>query len=235
MEQTKTQAQQLAAFAVRVSYQDLSSDVRDQLKIRILDSLGCAFAALGTGPIRACRQQVDEFGRGGNNTLIGGGTATFPYAAFYLTALVRYVDFMDTYLGVTETCHTADNFGSVLAAADYVHSDSQTFMTALALAYQVQSRLTASAPIMAKGFDHTTTLSYSIAAGVSRLLGLDEQQAANAIGICGTDNIGLRDCASRSTLPMERASLVPDGSGLHSRCSSCSARHHWSPHRVRGS
>ena len=139
MGQTKTQAQRLAAFAVHASYHDLSDDVREQLKIRVLDSLGCAIAALGTEPISACRQQVDEFGRGGNNTLIGGGTATFPYAAFYLTALVRYVDFMDNYLGVTETCHTADNFGSVLAAADYAQSDSQTFMTALALAYQVQT------------------------------------------------------------------------------------------------
>ena len=187
----KTQAQQLAAFAVRASYQDLSDEVRDQLKIRVLDALGCALAALGTGPIPVCRQQVDEFGRGGRNTLIGGGTATLPYASFYLTALVRYVDFMDNYLGVTETCHTADNFGAVLAAADYARADSQTFMTALALAYQVQSRITASAPIMAKGFDHTTTLAYSIAAGVSRVLGLDEGQVANAVGICGTDNVGL--------------------------------------------
>ena len=48
-----------------------------------------------------------------------GGSSNPVYAAFWHTALVRYVDFMDNFLAPTETCHSADNFGSVLTAAEY--------------------------------------------------------------------------------------------------------------------
>ena len=41
-----TQAEQLAAFVVRASYDDLSEAARTQLKIRVLDALGCAIGAL---------------------------------------------------------------------------------------------------------------------------------------------------------------------------------------------
>jgi 2-methylcitrate dehydratase PrpD len=37
-----THAEQLAAFVVRASYDDLSATARQQLKIRVLDALGCA-------------------------------------------------------------------------------------------------------------------------------------------------------------------------------------------------
>ena len=42
------------------------------------------------------------------------------YAAFWHTALVRHVDFMDNFLAPTETCHTADNFGPMLTGAPFL-------------------------------------------------------------------------------------------------------------------
>jgi 2-methylcitrate dehydratase len=65
-------------------------------------------------------------------------------------------------------------------------------MTALAVAYQVQCRLSDIAPVRDKGFDHTTLGSYSVAAGLSRVLGLDEGKTANAIAICGSSFNPLR-------------------------------------------
>ena len=53
------------------------------------------------------------------------------------------------------------------------------------MAYQVEAQLTASVPFMAHGFDLTTQLSYSLAAGLSKALGLDDQNTAAALGICG--------------------------------------------------
>jgi len=106
-----TQVEALAKYAARASFADLSAESRRQLPIHILDSLGCCIAALGAGPVQACREQVAEFGGTGPSTLIGGGKANPVYAAFWHTALVRYVDFMDNFLAPTETCHTADNFG----------------------------------------------------------------------------------------------------------------------------
>ena len=58
-------------------------------------------------------------------------------------------------------------------------------MTALAVAYQVEARLTASVPFMSHGFDLTAPLSYSLAAGLSKALGLDEARTAASVGICG--------------------------------------------------
>ena len=58
-------------------------------------------------------------------------------------------------------------------------------MTALAVAYQVQAVLTASAPFMERGFDLTTALPYSVGAGVAKALALDEVKTAAAIEICG--------------------------------------------------
>lgn len=47
-----TMAEQLARFVVQASYEDLSEAAREQLKIRILDSLGCAVGALGSEPVK---------------------------------------------------------------------------------------------------------------------------------------------------------------------------------------
>ena len=70
-----TQVQALARYAARAKFDDLSAESREQLPIHILDSLGCCIAALGAGPIEACREQVAEFGGTGPCALIGGGKA----------------------------------------------------------------------------------------------------------------------------------------------------------------
>ncbi len=62
----------------------------------------------------------------------------------------------------------------------------------MAVAYQVQNRLSEVAPVRAKGFDHTTQGAYAVAAGVSRALGLDDRRTANAIAIAGTSLNALR-------------------------------------------
>src|SRR5262245_26881374 len=187
-----TQAEQMAAFVAGASYDDLSGPARRQLKIRVLDSLGCAVGALGGEPVKLLRAQIDDFGGRPLSTLIGGGWTSPDQAAFYNSALVRYLDFNDSYLARGETCHPSDNLGAALAAAEYARRNGRELMTALAVAYQVQCRLSDVAPVRAKGFDHTTQGSYAVAAGVSKALGLDESRTANAIAICGTAFNALR-------------------------------------------
>src|SRR3984893_342110 len=183
-----TQVETLAKYAARASFADLSAESRRQLPIHILDSLGCCIAALGADPIEACWQQVAEFGGGGPSALIGGGKANPIYAAFWHTALVRYVDFMDNFLAPTETCHTADNFGVALTIADYVGASGRDLMLAVALGYTVQSRLVDHANFMSSGFDHTSQLAFSLNAAAGRLLGLSEQQIANAIAMAAVSD-----------------------------------------------
>jgi len=187
-----TEAERLAEFAVRASYDDLSEAARDQLKIRVLDSLGCAIGAMGAEPVQLVHDEVAEFGPSGACTLIGGGRTAPDRAAFYNGALVRYLDYNDGYLAKGESCHPSDNLSAVLAACEYADRSGRDLMVALAVAYQVQCRLSDEAPVRAAGFDHTTQGSYAVTAGVSRALGLDVAHTANALAISGTAFNALR-------------------------------------------
>jgi 2-methylcitrate dehydratase len=183
-----TQVEALAKYAARASFADLSAQSRKQLPIHILDSIGCCIAALGAGPVEACRAQVADFGGDGPCALIGGGKANPIYAAFWHTALVRYLDFMDNFLAATETCHTADNFGVALTMTDHIGGSGRDLMLAVALSYTVQSRFVDHANFMTRGFDHTTQLAFSLNAAAGRLLGMSEPQIANAIAMAAVSD-----------------------------------------------
>lgn len=187
-----TQVEQLADFVVHARYDALSDNARTTLKVHILDALGCAIGALDGAPTVAIRRLIDEFGGNPLTTLIGGGKTTPDRAAFYNTALVRYLDFNDTYLAKGESFHPSDNLGAVLAACEYAAGSGKDLLTALAVAYQVQARLSEVAPVRVRGFDHTTQGAYAVAAGVARALGLNAEQTAHAIAISGTALNALR-------------------------------------------
>ncbi|MGE5618798.1 MAG: MmgE/PrpD family protein [Sphingomonadaceae bacterium] len=187
-----TMVQELAAFVVRASYADLTQEARLQIRVRVLDSLGCAIGAVGGEPIGMIREQIQDFGGTSRCSMIGADQTAPDRAAFYNGALVRYLDFNDAYLAKGETCHPSDNLGAALAGAEYASRSGRDLMVALAVAYQVQCRLSDVAPVRAKGFDHTTQGAYAVAAGVSKALGLDQEKTANAIAISGTANNALR-------------------------------------------
>jgi len=187
-----SQAEGIAKFACRTKYSDLTVERRERLKVSVLDSLACAVRALGAPPIEACLAQAKEFGGTDTRcTLIGGGQANVVYAAFYNTALERYLDFMDSCFAHGGLCHPSDNLGAVLAVSEYAGRSGEDFLTALAVAYQVETALSAAAPFMVHGFDLTTPLAYSLGAGLSKALGLDEAKTAAAVGICGACGIPL--------------------------------------------
>src|SRR5580692_2697853 len=134
----ESQAQGIAKFAQRITYEDLTPDRRERLKVSVLDSLACAVNARGAPPTVACVEQAKQFGGSDARcTLIGGGKANVVYAAATNTALVRYVDLMDSYLGRVDLCHPSDNVGAVLGqreigllrsarSEDLQHRDSST-------------------------------------------------------------------------------------------------------------
>jgi 2-methylcitrate dehydratase len=182
----------LARFVGARSWHDLSEAAREELKIRVLDALGCALGAMDAPPVRAIRAHLEEFGGRQLCTLIGGGHTAPDRAALYNGSLVRYLDFNDSYFAPGETCHPSDNLGPVLAAAEYAHGSGRELLTALAVAYQVQCRLSDEAPVRAKGFDHTTQGSYAAAAGAAKALRLGEAETANAVAVAGTALNALR-------------------------------------------
>jgi len=187
-----TAVARLARFVVARGWDDLSDAARGELKIRVLDALGCALGALRAPPVYAIRAQMEEFGGRPLCTLIGGGATAPDRAALLNGALVRYLDFNDSYFAPGETCHPSDNLAPGLAAAEYADASGRELLTALAVAYQVQCRLSDEAPVRAKGFDHTTQGAYAAAAGAAKALRLGEAETANAVAIAGTALNALR-------------------------------------------
>ena len=188
----KTQAERMADFVAHATYDDLSIRARHLLKTHVLDALGCAIGAAGAEPIARLRRQVDLFGGHPLATFVGGGQSAPDRVALYNAALVRYLDFNDAFLAPGETCHPSDNVAPVLAASEFAARSGKDFLAALAVAYQVQCRLSEEAPVRAQGFDHTTQGAYAVAAGVAKALDLDAKQTAQAIAISGTANNALR-------------------------------------------
>jgi 2-methylcitrate dehydratase len=182
----------LATFVHNTNYNDLSENAVEQLKMRLLDGLGTAIGAVEGPPVQAIRKMIGDLGGSEMSTLMGGDRTALDRAALYNSALVRYLDFNDSYLAKGETCHPSDNIGSILAAGEYASISGKDYLTALAVAYQVQCRLSDEAPVRDKGFDHTTQGAYAVAAGVSKALELNKEEIANAIAIAGTALNALR-------------------------------------------
>ena len=183
--------EQIAAFAVAARPEDLSAEVRALLKRNILDSLGCAMGALPGKPFIRLRSQFDAYRGPGTCTSIGGGRTSPDQAALYNSGLVRYVDLLDSYMGPGGLCHPADNFGGVLAVAEFADASGEEFMLALAVAYEVACRFTAAVPVMNKGFNHALQLAISLAASCGKLMALTPIEIAHAIAIAATDNVSL--------------------------------------------
>ena len=190
-QETPSVVERIAGFAVAARPEHLTSEIRQLLKRNILDSLGCAIAALSGPPFQSLREQFEEYRAPGRCTLIGGGTTSADQAALFNSGLVRYVDLLDSYMSPGGLCHPADNFGTVLAAAEQSGASGEQFMLALAVAYEIQCRFTGVVPVMAKGFNHAIQLAISTSAGAGKLYGLSAHEIANAIAIATIDNVSL--------------------------------------------
>ena len=140
-----TVVEDLARFVTASSWSDLSARAREALKVRMLDALGCALGALDAPPVEAIRAELEEFGGRPLCTLIGGGRTAPDRAALYNGALVRYLDFNDSYFAPGETCHPSDNLAPVLAAAEYADASGRELLTAIA------DRLPGAVPALGRG------------------------------------------------------------------------------------
>lgn len=190
-EPMRSAVERIAAFAAAARPAQLTSGIRHLFKRNILDSLGCAIAALSGQPFHPLREQFEEYRTPGRCTLIGGGKTSADQAALFNSGLVRYVDLLDSYMAPGGLCHPSDNFGTVLAAAEQAGASGEEFMLALAVAYEIQCRFSAAVPVMAKGFNHATQLAISATASAGKLFGLSAVEIANAIAIATVDNVSL--------------------------------------------
>ena len=181
----------LADFVVAAEPAHLPDEALMLLRRNVLDSVGCAIAALDGETVRLVRDQVESVGGQPRASLIGGGRSSVDQAALFNSVAVRYVDLLDTYLTPGGLCHPADNFGAMLVVSESAGASGADFLLGLAVAYEVQSRFSASVPVMAHGLNHALQLAISVAAGAAKLLHLTAEQTANAIAIAAADNVSL--------------------------------------------
>jgi 2-methylcitrate dehydratase len=186
-----TLAEQLAAYAARLRFEDLPPPAVHEVKRRLIDSFACALGALGADAPTIAARVARRVTADRPATLIAGGNSIAPLAAFANGVLVRYLDFNDTYLS-KEPAHPSDNLPAVLAAAEVAGRNGRDVITAAVLAYEVQCRFCDAASIRARGWDHVTYGSFSAGLAAGKLLGCDERQLVHALGLAGVDGVALR-------------------------------------------
>lgn len=158
-----TRTMTLAEFVGAASYADVGARAREQLKIRLLDTLGVSLAALAAEPGGT---RPDPAG-----SADAGGMTPERLAARYV-GLGRQLDFQDVYVAKSGIRHPSASVGAVLAAA--ADASGADLLIALALAYAVETRL-ADAGSASAGRS-------AMCAGVGRVLGLNAAQMAGVLG-----------------------------------------------------
>jgi 2-methylcitrate dehydratase len=187
-----TIAQVVAQRAEAAPFEALAPTVVHEVKRRVLDSLGCALGAWTSRPARVTRAVAQAVAQRDGASLWGSRHRTTPdLAAFSNGALVRYLDFNDTYLS-KEPAHPSDNIAAALAAGQVARADGREIITAIALGYELQCRLCDAASLRAHGWDHVVYGALSTALMASKLYGLNLDQTVHALGLAGVCNFATR-------------------------------------------
>jgi len=170
----------------------------------LMDTLGCGLLALS---YPACTKLLGPIVPGA--TLPGRG-ARVPgtpdelepvRAAFCIGAMVRWLDFNDTWLAA-EWGHPSDNLGAILAVADYVSRNAaenglqpltmHDVLVAMIQAHEIQGVLALENGFNRVGLDHVLLVRIASTAVATRLLGGTREQIINALSNAFLDGGALR-------------------------------------------
>jgi 2-methylcitrate dehydratase len=187
-----TLAHRLAEWAQQARFDTLSRKTVHEVNRRILDSLGTALGAWSSRPAKVTRAVAQSVRVDNGASLLGSRHRTTPdLATFSNGALVRYLDFNDTYLS-KEPAHPSDNIPAAWAVGQVCDATATDIITAVALGYELQCRLCDAASLRKHGWDHVVYGSFSTALLASKLYGLSIEQTAHALGLAGVCNFATR-------------------------------------------
>jgi len=173
-------------------------------RLCLADTLGCGFLALG---YPACARLLGPVVPGAS---LQGRGARVPgtahelepvQAAFNIGAMVRWLDFNDTWLAA-EWGHPSDNLGAILAASDYAGRGGagggraplrvRDVLVAMVQAHEIQGVLALENAFNRVGLDHVLLVRIASAAVATRLLGGGREQVVNALSNAFLDGGALR-------------------------------------------
>ncbi len=175
----------------------------DTARYCLMDTLACCFQALS---FPACTKLLGPIVPGA--TLPGGARVpgtSFELepvmAAFNIGALIRWLDFNDTWLAA-EWGHPSDNLGGILATADYLSRQAEAngnkpltihdVLTAMIKAHEIQGVLALENSYNRVGLDHVLLVRAATTAVVTRMLGGDRDTVINALSNAWIDGGALR-------------------------------------------
>ena len=185
-------AEELAEYADELSYDDLDEDTVETTKARLIDSVACAYAGRDEPPVdNLLRYATRKNGERDASVLVDGSTTTVEHSAFANGALIRYLDWNDTYLS-KEPAHPSDNFGAVLAAADAYDASGRDLVLAAVLAYELQCRLCDASSLRKNGWDHVNYGLVSATLAVGKLAGLSKDEMVEALGLAINPHAAMR-------------------------------------------
>ncbi|GHD58938.1 bifunctional 2-methylcitrate dehydratase/aconitate hydratase [Jeongeupia chitinilytica] len=175
-----------------------SGEAVDTARLSLLDSIGCAIAALDhpactrlLGPVLP-GTRIPKGAR-----VIGSGEQLDPVkAAFDATTLIRWLDYNDTWLAA-EWAHPSDNIGALLAIADWQCRNGRTItlgnlLHAMVQAYEIQGVLALDNAFNRVGLDHVLLVKVASSAVTMRLLGGGRDDVINALSHTWLDGTPLR-------------------------------------------
>jgi 2-methylcitrate dehydratase len=169
----------------------------------LIDTLGCGLEAL---EYPACTRLLGPIVPGtvvkNGARVPGTGYELDPVqAAFNIGAMIRWLDFNDTWLAA-EWGHPSDNLGGILATADWLSRTGlaegkapltmRDVLTAMIKAHEIQGCLALENSFNQVGLDHVVLVKVASTAVVSWLLGLSRDQTINAISLAWVDGQSLR-------------------------------------------
>lgn len=172
---------------------ELDEKVVAEVKRRVLDSFGCFFGAWNEDALAAARKAVSRFGvsRAGASVW-GTDVKTSPeWAAFVNGVGVRALDFNDTYLS-KEPLHPSDMIPAILAVGEILDANGREAAEAIAVGYEVGCRLCDAATLRKRGWDHVNFTMVGAVAGVSKIMGLDYEETANAVSLAVVPHAAMR-------------------------------------------
>ncbi|KAL2841437.1 MmgE/PrpD family-domain-containing protein [Aspergillus pseudoustus] len=179
----------------------------DTARLVLLDTLGCGLEAL---KFKECTKLLGPVVEG---TVVPNGTRVpgTPYqldpvnGAFNIGAMIRWLDYNDCWLAA-EWGHPSDNLGGILAVADWISRTNRAggniaggkiltikdVLEAMIKAHEIQGVLALENSYNKVGLDHVVLVKVATTAVVSKLLGLNEKQTADAITQAWVDGQSLR-------------------------------------------
>jgi 2-methylcitrate dehydratase len=176
----------------------VSAEARRIARYCLMDTLGCGILALG---FPACTKLLGPVVPGAELTR-GARVPGTRYelepvaAAFNIGAMIRWLDFNDTWLAA-EWGHPSDNLGAILAAADYssrrgAELTMADVLTAMIQAHEIQGVLALNHSFNRVGLDHVLLVRIASTAVATKLLGGGHAEIVNAVSNAWLDGGALR-------------------------------------------